>query len=317
MPRGRSGIGDRACFREFTRLFDNRSDVLIDGVELAGGYFLARDSGLSQASDRTFLFPFFDIFASPVGEISHPFRVSSSAISPAFDEGWSTPRACSLHRFAGNAIDLQNIVSVESKPGHSVSCTAAADIWISGCIRKRNFCCELIVFADEEDRQLPDAGHVQAFVEGPVVGGSVSEKRDRDIVGLEQLETVSPTTGLQDTGADDTAGPHHADFGRKQMHASPSASGTPRFTSEEFRHQFAWRHSLGQCMSMPPMSAEDDIRWSQMSRNTGGDGFFPDIRMAGAVDETSLMASSQFLFGLSNRLHDTIKRLNDVTGRES
>ena len=70
-------------------------------------------------------------------------------------------------------------------------------------------------------------------------------------------------------------------------------------------------------MTMPPVRAEDNIRWPQMGGNAGCDRLFADIRMAGTMDQASLVTASQFLLGLSNRLHDTIKRLNDITGRES
>ena len=58
------------------------------------------------------------------------------------------------------------------------------------------------------------------FVEGAVVDRAVAEERHGHAVGLEQLEAVARSGGLQDARPDDAAGPHHADFRREQVHAA-------------------------------------------------------------------------------------------------
>lgn len=62
---------------------------------------------------------------------------------------------------------------------------------------------------------------------------------------------------------------------------------------------------------MASMSAEDRIVCVEMSTDSRGDGFLSDIRMTGSMDQSPLMTSRQFFFGLANNLHRAIKR-NDL-----
>jgi len=62
---------------------------------------------------------------------------------------------------------------------------------------------------------------------------------------------------------------------------------------------------------MASMSAEDRIVCVEMSTDRRGDGFLSDIRMTSSMDQSPLMTSRQFFFGLANNLHRAIKR-NDL-----
>jgi hypothetical protein len=61
-------------------------------------------------------------------------------------------------------------------------------------------------------------------------------------------------------------------------------------------------------MSVTSMSTEDGIFRIQMSTDGRGDGFLSDIRMTSSMNQSSLMTSRQFFFGLANDLHGAIKR---------
>ena len=164
----------------------------------------------------------------------------------------------------------------------------------------------MIVFANEKHWQLPDAGHVQAFMERSVVHSSIAKERDGDVLLLENLETVTAAASLQDTGTDDPAGSHHADLGREQVHASAPASGTSRRSTEQLRHQLARWHPFGQSMTVAAMRAEHDILMRQVCANGGRDRFLADVSMASPMNQAALMTSSQLLFGLPNELHGAI-----------
>ena len=60
---------------------------------------------------------------------------------------------------------------------------ATRNTWITARIAKRHLGGVLIVLADEENRQIPDRGHVEAFVERPIVDRPIAEEGDGNARG--------------------------------------------------------------------------------------------------------------------------------------
>ena len=56
-------------------------------------------------------------------------------------------------------------------------------------------------------------------------------------------------------------------------------------------------------MPVASMGTKDRIFRIQMSTNAGRDGFLPNVGVTGSVDESSLVAPSQFFFGVPNDQH--------------
>ena len=56
-------------------------------------------------------------------------------------------------------------------------------------------------------------------------------------------------------------------------------------------------------MPVAAMSTKDCILRIQMSTNARRDGFLPDVGVTSSVDEASLVAPSQFFFGVPNDQH--------------
>jgi hypothetical protein len=65
-------------------------------------------------------------------------------------------------------------------------------------------------------------------------------------------------------------------------------------------------------VTVAPVGAENDILMVQMGTNTGRNGLFAHISVAGSMNQTSLMGAGQFLFGLANDLHGTKKAAKQV-----
>jgi hypothetical protein len=96
-------------------------------------------------------------------------------------------------------------------------------------------------------------------VESAVVDGPIAKKGDGDVLLLQQFERVAGAGGLQNTGTDDAAGAHHADFGGKDVHAAPSPARNPGRPAQEFRHQLTRWDAFGQRMAVAAVGAEDGI----------------------------------------------------------
>lgn len=150
-------------------------------------------------------------------------------------------------------------------------------------------------------------------MKGSIVNGPISEKSYRYRTVLQNLGTVSPTASLQNARPYDATGTHESDLGSKQVHASTTASGTPKLSSEEFGDQRHRRETLGKRMAMSSVGAKDRIVGCQMSTHTRGDRLLAYIGVACPVDQTHLMASGKLLFGLPDDLHRAIQIENALT----
>ena len=60
-------------------------------------------------------------------------------------------------------------------------------------------------------------------------------------------------------------------------------------------------------MPVPTVRAEDGVFCSKVRKHAGCDRFLADIRVARAVDQSTLMRLRQPIFALANNLHRAIK----------
>ena len=147
----------------------------------------------------------------------------SGAVGLAFDERGTAAAAGAGDGPADDLVHSQDIVAVDRDAGNAIAVCSVGDLVVAGGGGKRDFGGVEVVLADEDGRQVPNGGHVDALVEGAVADRSVAEESHTDAVGLEQLEGIAGARSLQDAGTDDSAGAHHADFGRKEVHAAAAA----------------------------------------------------------------------------------------------
>src|SRR5262249_24792329 len=234
----------------------------------------------------------------------------------ALDERRPTAGAGPRDRFAGDAVDFKHIVAVELKAGNAVHGAALADARIAAGVGEGHLGGEFVVLANEQYRQLPDAGHIQSFVESAVVDRAVAEESDCNTAGSQQLRAVAAAACLQYAWPDDAAGPHHADLRREQVHAAAAAARTAGGPAEQLGHELARRQSLAQCVPVATVRAEDDIILGEMSTHSGRDRLLTDVSMTGAVDEAALMAPRQLLLGLPDDLHRSVERQQNLGIRQ-
>ena len=238
------------------------------------------------------------------------------AVGFALDQGGATAGACSGDGFAGLFVDRDHVVSVEFQPRHAVILGAATDVGNGTRLVERDLGGELVVFADENYREVPDLGHVQALVERSVVDGPVAEEADRDAVSSEELGRVAAAGGLQDATGHDAAGAHQPDFGAEQVHAATAAARAACVTAEKLGDQLFGLQPLGQCVAVTAVGAEDDIFPVQVGTDSTGDCLLADVGVAGTVDEPPLVTAGQFLLALPDGLHRAIQVQQGVLLRQ-
>ena len=223
-------------------------------------------AAMPQPLDRTARLPLLDLLAGAVGEVAHAFGVRPRAVGLAFQQRRAAAAAGAAARPRRRPRERRRR---RCRPPRRRACHSSAPATgharIAGGIREGHLGGVLIVLADEQHRQLPDAGQVQPLVEGAIVHRTVAEERHRHAVGLQQHETVAGAGGLEDARADDAAGAHQADLRGEQVHAAAPAARAAGLAAEQLGDQLPRRHSLGQGMAVTAVRAEDHVVRPQMA----------------------------------------------------
>ena len=140
-----------------------------------------------------------------------------------------------------------------------------------------------------------------------VVDGAIPETSDGHFVALLDFERVTSATSVQDARPNDTTGPHHANFGLKEMHAPSTPRRTTVRSPVQLCNQLTRVHPLGQRVTVATMRAEDDVGDIEMSKHAARDGLLANVSMARTMHEPSLVGLGQLLFALPNNLHGAVQ----------
>ena len=85
----------------------------------------------------------------------------------------------------------------------------------------------------------------------------------------------------------------------KEVHTSPSSLRAASRATEKLGNHFVRANSLCQGMPVPAVRAENGIIGAQVRAHAGGNRLFPDISMAGAVNQTHLVRTGQLLLSVA------------------
>ena len=95
-------------------------------------------------------------------------------------------------------LDRRDVVAVDDLARHPVAGGALGDVLDRALRAPVGRQRELVVLADEDDRQLPRRGEVHALVHRALAGGAVAEVRDHRLVGAAQLRGQAGAAGVRD-----------------------------------------------------------------------------------------------------------------------
>src|SRR5262249_1259005 len=311
-------VGPGAVLGEALRVLDDPLYLAVDRVQFLLVRRALGQQCLAESKDWTARLPLLDLLAGAVGEIAHALGMSPRAVSPALQQCRAATAAGATDGVAGRLVDRQDVVAINLDAGHTVGRPARGDIGIARRVLKRHLRRELIVLANEQDRQLPDGRQVDPLVERAIVDRPVAEEGDTNAITLQQLETVSGARCLEDARADDPAGAHQPDFRREQVHAAAAALRAAGSAAEQLGEQLARRDALRQGVPVPAVRAEHDIAAVEVSTDAGGNGLLADVRMTGAVDQSALMRPRQLLLAATDEEHLSIQgeELFSARGRD-
>src|SRR5262249_30718503 len=153
--------------------------------------------GVPKPPNRTARLPRFDFVARPVGKVTHPLSMGAGAICCALEESRASAGAGPPNGLARGGLHSGYVVSIDFASRHPVDGAAIGHTWTSRGRCEWHLGGELVVFANEEHRQLPQAGEIQALVERSVVHRTVAKERDRDSIGLQEAKAVRRSGRLE------------------------------------------------------------------------------------------------------------------------
>ena len=116
-----------------------------------------------------------------------------------------------------------------------------------------------VVFADEDHRQVPDGGHVHAFVESALGHGAVAEEAGDHLAALLHLEGQRHAGGHGNAAGDDGDARDHALGHVADVHAAAFALAAAGGGAEQFVEQFLHAEPLGQGVPVPAERRSDEI----------------------------------------------------------
>jgi hypothetical protein len=161
-----------------------------------------------------------------------------------------------------------------------------------------------VVLAHEEDRELPDRGHVQRLVERPLVVGRVAEEADRDRVAALHLERHGEAGGQRERTADERVPAHEVTLCVEDVHRAAEAARAAGRLAVQLGHHLLGRDSTHERVDVVPVPG-DDVVVARTGRGHDpvGARFLSWIEMEEATDLADLVVLVALLFEAAGEEH--------------
>ena len=217
-----------------------------------------------------------------------PHRVLHPAERLQLEERRPGSLARPLERPCDGCLDREHVVPVDDLAGHPVPGGAFGEI-LDGALgppagRER----ELVVLADEDDRQRPGRGEVHALVSGALAGGPVAEERDRRLPGPLQLGGEGSSARVRQPGADDPVAAEDVQGQVGDVHRAAEALAVARPLPEHLRHHPAEVGSGRDQVAVRAVVADEEVVAAHDARGSDRDRLLADAAVGGADDHALL-----------------------------
>ena len=221
--------------------------------------------------------------------------VPDHPVRPGFDQGRPFAGPGAADGLLGRLPHGQHVVAVDRDAGDAVGRGLAGHVNVSGGHRQRCGGGIEVVFADEDQRGVLDAGEIDRLVKRPVVDGPVAEEGHGYLVGSTDLGTYPQSHGPGQPAADDPVGSEQPIIRGEQMHRAATAAADTRPLAEQLRQDRPRRNPFGQGVSVTAVGAGDPIVATQMRDHPHGRCLLANVQ----VDESGkLTVLVKRLYGL-------------------
>ena len=277
----RRRIGFRRSPREAERGLHGVLDALLDAIELRGG----RDrvlvgQPLPEEFYRIAPQPRVDLGLGAVGADHRVTLVMAHGpIGLRLDQRRSVTPPGPFDGDAHRLVNGEHVIAVDGNAGNAERRGLGCDLGVERDLRKRRRRRIEIVLADEHRRRFLHGGEIDRFVEATMIDRAVAEEGDADAVGLPDAGADADAGGVRDPRRDDTVGAEEADGAVVEVHRTAASTAASNRPTEQLRHQYIRRHSLGQGVAVAAMGRGHPVARPEMRTHAHRGRLLADIKV--------------------------------------
>src|SRR5579871_1029136 len=204
--------------------------------------------------------------------------VAVIAVGIAQQEGWAFARARPLHQMLSGGIHPNHILAVDHLSMDAKGFGARAQIASGGFGNGGIFGVE-IVFADVDDRQLPERGHIHRLVQHTLAQRAIAKEADRHLIAAAHLAGKRRAGCQRAAASHDGICPQVAGLLVGNMHRAAFAPAIARRFAQQFGKHAVHRRAFRQAVPMPAMRAGDVVIAPQRLADANRDSFFAAVQV--------------------------------------
>src|SRR5262245_19040220 len=147
----------------------------------------------------------------------------------------------------------------------------------------------IVVFHQEDKRQLPQFGHIQRLVENSFLHGAVAKENQRDRTGFLHLRGESGSGGKRETAANDCRCVNDSELGSGHVKGPGPPAAVPGFAPDNLGQHFPRIAAFGDDMAVISVRAENIVPRRQGFADGNTRGLLSDVNVKVAADETFVL----------------------------
>ena len=193
-----------------------------------------------------------------------------------------------LERAGDRVLDGEQVVPVHDLARHPVAGRAVGEILDRALRPPVGRERELVVLADEDDRQRPGRGEVHPLVRRALAGRAVAEEGDRRLARPAQLRGQGRAARVRDPGADDPVAAEDVEREVGDVHRAAEPLAVARPLPEHLGHHPAEVGPGRDQVAVRAVMADEVVRLAHHAGGADGDRLLPDAAVRRAEDDALL-----------------------------
>ncbi len=292
--------------RRLDRGLDLALDVLLDRPEPLVVQLAELPQEAFEARERILRLPLGDeCGVAGVGQV-RPHRVLHAPEGLQLDERRAVAVARPRQRASDRVLDREQVVPVHDLAGHPVAGSALGEI-LDGPLRppvggER----ELVVLADEDDRQRPGRREVHRLVRRALAGGAVAEERDHGLAGVAQLGGERGARRVRQARADDPVAAENLQLQGGDVHRAAEPPAVARLLAEHLGHHPAQVGAGRDQVAVRAVMPDEVVGLAHDPGGADGDRLLPDAAVRGAEDDAFLEELRGAILEAADQRHPTV-----------
>ena len=205
--------------------------------------------------------------------------------------------------FCSSRIYGHHIHAIDFLTGNAIGTAAVEEVGVSRGAGDRGAHAVFVVLDDVENRQFPESGHVEGFVDLALIDRTITEIGSAEIVFVFVFVSEAETCANRHLGGDDTVTAEETLVAGEHMHRPALAAGIAAGTTGQFCHHATAFHAGCQHVCMIAITGDDGVTLFHRRLNADHDRFLTNIEMAETSDQTHAIHLSGFFFKTTDQQH--------------